>query len=124
MIGRQVATKEEMDQMKLDEMNKFMQDNAGKTIEVPVNLLYALSQFLDVASNRLDEGNIPYPSMQWSTGSLSYLLREKFVPFRDKIPGTAGMVYDTIHKVNTQNGHDIDIDAVMSWIETGEIDEQ
>lgn len=119
MTERSVATKEEMEQMRLDAMNTFMKENAGKTIEVPVNLLYALSQFLNATGNMLDEGRQPYPSMEWSCNALGYLLKKKFLNFRDRIPGTLYTVYDTIHEVNTRNERDIDIDELMKWFETG-----
>lgn len=120
MTERSVATQEEMEQMRLDAMNTFMKENAGKTIEVPVNLLYALSQFLDATGNLLDEGRQPYPSMEWSCNALGHLLNKKFLNFRDRIPGTLYTVYDTIHEVNTRNERDIDIDELMKWFETGE----
>ena len=120
MTERSVATKEEMLQMREDAMNTFMKENAGKTIEVPVNLLYALSQFLDATGNLLDMVRQPYPSMEWSCNALGRLLNKKFLNFRDRIPGTLYAVYDTIHEVNTRNERDIDIDELMKWFESGE----
>ena len=120
MTERSVATKEEMLKMCEDEMDTFMKENAGKTIEVPVNLLYALSQFLNSTGNLLDEGRQPYPSMEWSCNALGHLLNKKFLNFRDKIPGTCYTVFDTIHAVNTKNERDIDINELMNWFETGE----
>lgn len=116
------SLRDEIKEMRIEEMREFMTINSGKTIEVPINLLYVLSKFLKATGNLLDEGRQPYPSMEWNCNALGYLLLEKYVNSKDRIPGTLYAVFDTIHQVNTKNGSDIDIEELMKWITTGDYD--
>lgn len=119
MENRNVATKEEMEEMRRQSVIEHLEENKGRMVEVPYNLLYSLSHFLDATSNLLDEGRVLYPSMQWSCGSLSYLLNRNYVNHRSKIPGEIYALYDMIHEVNTRGGRDINRKALTDLFENG-----
>ncbi len=47
-------------------IKNILQQNKGKTVEIPVNLAILISEFLIQSSNIADENNsqIPYPSFE------------------------------------------------------------
>lgn len=116
-----IVTKEEMQEIRRQFILQFMKENKDKTVEVPVNLLFLLSNFLTASGWLQDEGKHPYPSMQWSTSSLGRLIDKFYTPYRTQVGGEEYAVYDMIHEVNTSDKHDMGTDALIEFIQTGQL---
>lgn len=119
MSDKDIASQAEIEHLRRIFVEQYMIENRNETVEVPKNLLFLISQFLKATSHLLDEGRVPYPSMQWSTSALSHLLKE-YAPFNKKVGGEEYHVYDLLHEVNTLNGKDIDLESINKLIKTGQ----
>lgn len=113
-----------LDDLRRESATNFMQSMKGETVEVPVNLLYILMQYLDSSRCLLDEGRVPYPSMQWSAFALSHLLETTYFADkkRDGVPGVRYAVYDMLHEANIIDESSCNIESIQKWIDNGEIE--
>ncbi len=59
-------------------IKNILQQNKGKTVEIPVNLAIILSEFLIQSSHIADEDNsqMPYPTFENISSALGYALLE------------------------------------------------
>jgi hypothetical protein len=100
-------TEKERIEYMMDGINTHLDDNQGEMVEVPVNLLYLLQEFLKASSWYADmnTSKVPYPTFENSAHLLSEHLRN-CVHECHKMKGGLGsepyMVYDLVSACDTE----------------------
>lgn len=93
----QIITDQELVDLQLTFIKEYMDENKGKTVEVPVNVLFLISQYLLSTRYYLDEGKYPI-SLEDNAFALEELLEKHYIAFRSKIGTECYQVHDLIYK--------------------------